>query len=68
MAYLERRKIVHRDLAARFTFVCLAVFTFSNVLVSKEGLSKVKLSDVGLSRTLAGSDYYRKASNMKACI
>ena len=28
-----------------------------------EGLSTVKLSDVGLSRTLASSDYYRKVSS-----
>jgi proto-oncogene tyrosine-protein kinase Ret len=47
---------VHRDLAAR------------NVLVGVDGLSTVKLSDVGLSRTLASSDYYRKTSNMKVPI
>ena len=56
MAYLERRRVVHRDLAAR------------NVLVGADGLSTVKLSDVGLSRTLASSDYYRKTSNMKVPI
>jgi serine/threonine protein kinase len=33
------------------------------VLVGAAGLSVVKLSDVGLSRTLASSDYYRKTSN-----
>ena len=37
----------------------------SNVLVGGAGLDEVKLSDVGLSRTLASSDYYRKTSNNK---
>ena len=50
MAYLESKRIVHRDLAAR------------NVLVGFHGLSMVKLNDFGLSRTLAGSAYYRKTS------
>jgi serine/threonine protein kinase len=53
MSYLEQRKVVHRDLAAR------------NVLVGSSGLETVKLSDVGLSRTLATSDYYRKKSDNK---
>eukprot|EP00042_Codosiga_hollandica_P040996 m.361510 g.361510 ORF g.361510 m.361510 type:complete len:370 (+) comp56006_c1_seq1:1-1110(+) len=50
MAHLEKLRIVHRDLAAR------------NVLVSEKGLESVKLSDVGLSRTLIDSPYYRMAS------
>eukprot|EP00042_Codosiga_hollandica_P025302 m.111619 g.111619 ORF g.111619 m.111619 type:complete len:1373 (-) comp51827_c1_seq4:2114-6232(-) len=50
MALLERHRIVHRDLAAR------------NVLVSAQGLDCVKLSDVGLSRTLVDSAYYRMAA------
>ena len=36
-----------------------------NILVSLEGLSVVKLSDLGLSRTLASSPYYRKTSDDK---
>jgi serine/threonine protein kinase len=36
-----------------------------NVLVSDKGLSKVKLADVGLSRLLSKSDYYRKSSKSK---
>jgi fibroblast growth factor receptor 2/cadherin 2 type 1 (N-cadherin) len=39
--------------------------TSRNVLVGSEGLNKVKLSDVGLSRTLTSSDYYRKVSSNK---
>jgi serine/threonine protein kinase len=35
------------------------------VLVSSEGLSCVKLGDVGLSRTLSSSPYYVKSSNDK---
>jgi proto-oncogene tyrosine-protein kinase ROS len=35
------------------------------VLVGSSGLETVKLSDVGLSRTLATSDYYRKTSSAK---
>ena len=52
MEYLERKKIVHRDLAAR------------NVLVGSAGLSLVKLSDLGMSRTLTTS-YYRKTASYK---
>ena len=55
MAYLEKSKIVHRDLAAR------------NVLVSAVGLEVVKLSDVGLSRPLMQSEYYKKTSKDKVC-
>lgn len=51
MAFLESRRIVHRDLACR------------NVLVGRHGLSLVKLSDYGLSRLLsADQDYYRAMS------
>eukprot|EP00042_Codosiga_hollandica_P055009 m.758146 g.758146 ORF g.758146 m.758146 type:complete len:187 (+) comp59033_c0_seq3:4323-4883(+) len=53
MSLLERFRVVHRDLAAR------------NVLVSDKGLDCVKLSDVGLSRTLAASPYYKKKSRDK---
>lgn len=53
MLYLEQLRVIHRDLAAR------------NVLVSAHGLNCVKLSDVGLSRPLATSEYYRKTTNMK---
>ena len=56
MCYLERLNVIHRDLAAR------------NVLVGSEAPLVVKLSDVGLARTLKGSDYYRKTSNEKACL
>ncbi len=47
--------------------VCRACVSYwcRNILVGAD-LSVVKLSDVGLSRTLAGSDYYRKSSAMKA--
>ena len=38
---------------------------FRNVLVGKEGMSVVKLSDVGLSRPLLASEYYRKTSKGK---
>jgi serine/threonine protein kinase len=53
MAHLESLKVIHRDLAAR------------NVLVGSLSPVSVKLSDVGLARTLKGSDYYRKTSNDK---
>ena len=53
MAYLEKSRVVHRDLAAR------------NALVGADGLSCVKLSDVGMSRALADSPYYRKTSSAK---
>ena len=36
-----------------------------NVLVSDGGHACVKLSDLGLSRTLSTSAYYRKTSNDK---
>ena len=39
-----------------------------NVLVGSVGLGVVKLSDVGLSRALAASDYYRKTSAMRVPI
>ncbi|KAI6175084.1 Activated CDC42 kinase 1 [Aphelenchoides bicaudatus] len=46
MVYLSSQRLIHRDLAAR------------NVLVS--ALTKVKISDFGLSRWLGvGEDYYR---------
>ena len=49
--------------------MCIALIVVGrNVLVGNDGLSTVKLSDVGLSRTLAGSDYYRKVSNTKVPI
>ena len=44
------------------------VFDYRNVLVGKNGLETVKLSDVGLSRTMTSSDYYRKKSNMKVVV
>jgi tRNA A-37 threonylcarbamoyl transferase component Bud32 len=51
MAFLESRRVVHRDLACR------------NVLVGRHGLSLVKLSDYGLSRLLStDQDYYRAMS------
>ena len=54
------------NLAFLCAFVLLLVYwMFRNVLVSTQGLSCVKLSDVGLSRVLAESEYYRKTSNMK---
>ena len=37
----------------------------SNVLVGSAGLECVKLSDVGLSRQLKESDYYRKTTKGK---
>ena len=51
MTFLSRCRVVHRDLAAR------------NVLVSLEGIERVKINDLGLSRTLQDSPYYRKNSN-----
>jgi serine/threonine protein kinase len=68
MEYLERKRVVHRDLAARFDFPISFIALPSchrNILVGANGLETVKLSDVGLSRTLASSDYYRKTSNNK---
>lgn len=56
MCYLERLRVIHRDLAAR------------NVLVGSIEPLVLKLSDVGLARTLKGSDYYRKTSNDKVCV
>ena len=56
MAHLEKHRIVHRDLAAR------------NVLVQSSRPVAVKLSDVGLARTLVGSPYYKKSSNDKVPI
>eukprot|EP00042_Codosiga_hollandica_P041687 m.374554 g.374554 ORF g.374554 m.374554 type:complete len:926 (-) comp56166_c0_seq1:359-3136(-) len=56
MVFLAARSIVHRDLAAR------------NVLVSASGHSVVKLADLGLSRTLSDSLYYRKRSDDKVPI
>eukprot|EP00730_Choanoeca_flexa_P017682 TRINITY_DN8547_c0_g1_i2.p1 TRINITY_DN8547_c0_g1~~TRINITY_DN8547_c0_g1_i2.p1 ORF type:complete len:1147 (+),score=180.38 TRINITY_DN8547_c0_g1_i2:51-3491(+) len=51
LAYLERRNIVHRDIACR------------NVLVSGHRLKKVCLNDFGMSRILGGgSEYYNKTS------
>ena len=47
VSYLESRRIVHRDIAAR------------NVLVGLNGVSSVKLNDFGMSRTVATSAYYR---------
>jgi serine/threonine protein kinase len=51
MEHLARHRVIHRDLAAR------------NVLVSGMGLTCVKLSDMGMARTLSSSPYYRKKSN-----
>ena len=68
MGYLSARRIVHRDLAARYESVLCwfhFIIRFRNVLVSDKGLSKVKLADVGLSRLLSKSDYYRKSSKSK---
>uniref|UniRef100_A0AC34F652 Uncharacterized protein n=1 Tax=Panagrolaimus sp. ES5 TaxID=591445 RepID=A0AC34F652_9BILA len=45
MAYLESRKFVHRDCAAR------------NCLVDSNGI--IKISDFGMARSLYASDYYR---------
>ena len=69
MAYLERKKVVHRDLAARFWLfiACLGfvmMISCRNILVGDAGLSMVKLSDLGMSRTLTSS-YYRKTANYR---
>ena len=53
MSYFERQKIIHRDLAAR------------NILVARKDPMLLKLSDVGLARSLETSDYYRKSSDAK---
>uniref|UniRef100_A0A7E4V949 receptor protein-tyrosine kinase n=1 Tax=Panagrellus redivivus TaxID=6233 RepID=A0A7E4V949_PANRE len=45
MAYLESRKFVHRDVAAR------------NCLIDESGT--VKIADFGMARSLYASDYYR---------
>ena len=71
MAYLERKKIVHRDLAARLvpvidSFVDI-IYRFSwrrNVLLGDNGLETVKLSDLGMSRLLSSS-YYRKTASYR---
>ena len=47
------------------TLCPVIVMLLRNALVGASGLDSVKLSDVGLSRTLASSDYYRKTSAMK---
>ena len=52
MVFLEKKKVLHRDLAAR------------NALVGESGLDCVKLSDLGMSRTLTSS-YYIKTSNYR---
>ena len=52
MVFLEKKKVLHRDLAAR------------NALVGERGLDCVKLSDLGMSRTLTSS-YYVKTSNYR---
>jgi serine/threonine protein kinase len=49
MTYVEKMKMVHRDIAAR------------NVLVT-DGGNVVKLADFGLSRYVGDSDYYRLTS------
>eukprot|EP00045_Choanoeca_perplexa_P016993 m.237506 g.237506 ORF g.237506 m.237506 type:complete len:2160 (-) comp17419_c0_seq1:897-7376(-) len=46
MAFLEQRRIIHRDLACR------------NVLVSAAGVSLVKLADFGLAKTLTDDLQY----------
>jgi hypothetical protein len=38
---------------------------FRNILVSAAGLQCVKLSDVGMARSIATSQYYRKQSKDK---
>ena len=43
--------------------ICVSVR--SNVLVGGEGHRLVKVADLGMSRTLTTSDYYRKSSNDK---
>ena len=39
-----------------------------NVLVGHTGLDCVKLSDVGLSRPLLQSNYYRETTQGKVCL
>eukprot|EP00042_Codosiga_hollandica_P044220 m.431795 g.431795 ORF g.431795 m.431795 type:complete len:609 (+) comp56741_c2_seq11:2038-3864(+) len=56
MSYLERMRVIHRDLAAR------------NILVETESPLSVKLSDLGLARTLKASEYYKKTSADKVPI
>ena len=66
MAYLETRRVIHRDLAARCTAYephacfCSERCQCRNVLVGFQGLSVVKLNDLGLSRSLSTSAYYKK--------
>ena len=60
------------SLGLRFVF-CLLAWLLSwqlcrNVLVSAIGLSLVKLSDLGLARTLEASGYYKKASSDKVSV
>ena len=83
MAYLEKRRVIHRDLAARFDhdddcveschFLSASsdfhfAFRCSNVLVGFDGLNEVKLNDLGLSRSLTTSAYYRKTGNELVCL
>ena len=72
MDHLGRLHVIHRDLAARcvmliafivWVVVCFIMLCCSNVLVSAQGHSCVKLSDLGLSRTTTSSPYYIKSSN-----
>ena len=48
------------------TFKVLADVYCRNVLVGASGIDVVKLSDVGLSRPLKSSEYYRRTSKGKA--
>uniref|UniRef100_A0A665TI30 non-specific protein-tyrosine kinase n=1 Tax=Echeneis naucrates TaxID=173247 RepID=A0A665TI30_ECHNA len=54
LAYLESKRFVHRDIAAR------------NVLVST--VDCVKLGDFGLSRYMEDSSYYKGNSNLFSCL
>ena len=47
--------------------MCMDVW-HRNVLVGDDGHKCVKLSDLGLSRTLTSSPYYLKSSNDKVCV